>query len=597
MKETADLAMDRKPAVALAGTAMAELRKTRAAIVRQSAIVWGEHCTECAFPACYSACSFYTPRADGHCRRFAAGIEDVVSNELSLTRIAFRRWGKLEGKGPVALKTPQARTALHTLDSAAARAMAPLPRGAQDGLRWRWNIAKQNLARRGEAPGEQSVFIVEAVAEAGEAFTLTIVPAEKTTAGLFQAPLAIKPGYNRFVLPVREIAARIDLAQPYLIQIEPVAGAGTAPIVFGVVDFCVLSAQLAQISGLSASGARPKIKCVVWDLDNTVWRGTLVEDGVEGVTLRGDAVALIHALDARGVINSIASKNDAALAFSALEKFGLRDLFVFPQISWGPKSEAIRRIAAAMDVGLDTFAFIDDQPFERGEVSELVPEVEVFADGEIESLLALPRFDVPATAESRARRAMYQTEEQRQSALAASEMDYTAFLRSCAIRLEITQLAPANLTRIYELAQRTNQLNFSGTRYTREQLEALNPEDTFVLRCVDRFGDYGIIGFCVLEEARVASFFMSCRAQRKRVEEAFFGFLAERLAARGQHELRVDFRRTAKNGASVAMLEGLGFTYAAADEGSGVFVRPLATPFADRDVVAASFQPRVAEVA
>lgn len=597
MKETADLATGPRPALTLAPSVLSELRRTRAAIVTQSAVVWGEHCSECAFPACYSACNFYTPRSDGHCRRFAAGIEDVNAEDLALTRIAFRRWGKLEGKGPAALHARRRRTLFEAVDGVATQVLARLSRRAQEGLRWRWNEAKHRQAARGDDIGTDAMFVVEAVAEAAEAFTLSILPAEKSAEGLYQKPLAIKEGYNRFVFPAREIAARIDLQAPYLLQIEPVSGAGTRPILFGTIDFCTLSAPLPSVTGVKDGAARPKIKCVVWDLDNTVWRGTLVEDGIEGVTLRDDAAALIRDLDERGIINSIASKNDAALAHAALEKFGLRDLFVFPQISWGPKSQAIRQIAAAMDVGLDTFAFIDDQPFERGEVAELTPEVEVFADSEIETLLAKPRFDVPATAEGRNRRAMYQTEERRQSAYSVSEMDYGSFLRSCGIRLEIAQLAPENITRIYELSQRTNQLNFSGVRYTREQLQALDPADTFVLRCIDKFGDYGVIGFCVLEEARLASFFMSCRVQRKRVEEAFFAFLADVLAKRGQSEFRVDFRRTAKNGASIAMLEGLGFAFAAKDESSGVFTRDLKSPFAEADVVDVSFTARVAEVA
>jgi FkbH-like protein len=306
-------------------------------------------------------------------------------------------------------------------------------------------------------------------------------------------------------------------------------------------------------------------------------------------------VALVREFDRRGIINSIASKNDADLAFQALERFGLRDLFVFPKISWGPKSEAIREIIAEMDVGADTFAFIDDQPFERGEVAELVPAVTVFSDQEMATLADHPRFDVPVTPESARRREMYQTEERRSAARQESALDYVSFLRSCGVTLTVSRLNKRNLLRMYELSQRTNQLNFSGLRYAQAELEALmaaRPRDAFVLSCSDRFGEYGAIGFCVLAAGRpaVESFFMSCRVQRKRVENAFFQLLAGELAARGAGRLEVRYRPTAKNGASVQMLQELGFVLEPAgpdmgDGGEGLFVRPLDEAFADSDVV------------
>jgi FkbH-like protein len=145
--------------------------------------------------------------------------------------------------------------------------------------------------------------------------------------------------------------------------------------------------------------------------------------------------------------------------------------------------------------------------------------------------------------------------------------------------------------RMYELGQRTNQLNFSGLRYAQAELEALmaeRPEDAFVLSCADRFGDYGQIGFCVLTKGRpqVESFFMSCRVQRKRVENAFFRRLAAELESRGAHRVEVRFRPTAKNGASAGMLGDLGFAFEPSGlDGEGLYVRPLDAPFEDADVV------------
>ena len=598
MKETAD----RNAAVvrlALPAEALAAFAETRAALAARSVLVWGEHCTECAFPACYSACSFYTPREDHHCRRFEHGIErarDPAGPDLALTRVEFRRWGKLESQGAVALAPVTAAARRERRDEALDGLLAgPVPAAIVDKLRWRLNAAKRSRSAHGEAVGPDDAFVLEAFHEGAETwpFTVSIMTAQKEASGLFQAAAPLAPGYSRLVIPASRIAALVDLKGSLTVQVEPVRE-GAPPIVFGLVDFARLSRPLPSLPAAKPAAKTkgpPKFKCVVWDLDNTLWRGVLVEDGIEGLTLNDEAVALVREFDRRGIINSIASKNDADLALRALERFGLRDLFVFPKIGWGPKSEAIREIIAEMDVGADTFAFIDDQPFERGEVAELLPEVAVFADGEMTGLLDHPRFDVPVTAESGRRRRMYQTEEKRIAERDGSALDYVSFLRTCEIALTVSRLSSRNLMRMYELGQRTNQLNFSGLRYAQAELETLmaeRPQDAFVLSCADRFGDYGAIGFCVLAKSRpqVESFFMSCRVQRKRVENAFFQRLAAELNARGAERMEVRYKPTAKNGAAARMLADLGFVFEpSGPDGEGLYVRPLDAPFADHDVV------------
>lgn len=599
MRQTADGIATAK--IALPDEAARAFAETRAAVSARSVIAWGEHCTECAFPACYSTCSYYTPRLDHHCRRFENGIERAIvpdHRSLSLTRIVFRRWGKLEGQGRMALKGARAAAALEVADTAADRVLSQaLPAPARDKLAWRLNEFKVQLVSRGDALQPSDMFVLEAW-HAGSSrwpFTLTIMTSAKQAGGLFQTAAPLAPGYNRLLIPVADIAKLVDLAKPVTIQIEPVEE-GAPPIVFGMIDFCRLSRALAAAPAKPVAANRakelPKLKCVVWDLDNTLWHGTLVEDGVDGVTLSQAAADAVRELDRRGIINSIASKNDPELTFAALEKFGLKQYFVFPKVSWGPKSEAIKSIIAEMDVSADTFAFVDDQPFERGEIQELIPEIQVFSHTEIAGLVAHPRCDVPITAESGKRREMYQSEERRTVARGASPLDYTDFLRSCHIKLEVARIQPHNLLRMYELSQRTNQLNFSGRRYTQAELETLmteQPERAFVLTCTDKFGEYGAIGFCVLMTTRPAieSFFMSCRVQRKRVENAFFEYLRQRLLELGAERFEVAYRPTKKNKASAQMLEELGFSHAPGESaGEEWFVRPIDRPFAESDVVA-----------
>jgi HAD superfamily phosphatase (TIGR01681 family) len=361
--------------------------ETRRAVTARSVIAWGEHCTECAFPACYNTCSYYTPRLDHHCRRFENGIEratDPNFGSLQLTRIAFRRWGKLEGQGRIALKRNRAADALERAAAATDGLVAHgLPAAIRDKLGWRLNALKLDVGGRGEALQPTDMFVMEAWHAGSRSwpFTIAIMTSVKEASGLFQSAASLAPGYNRVLIPIAEVAKLVDLTQPLTIQIEPVEE-GAPPIVFGIIDFCRLSSVAPLLEKPTASKKPkevPKLKCVVWDLDNTLWQGTLVEDGVGGVILSETAADAIRELDRRGIINSIASKNDPELAYAALEKFGLWQYFVFPKISWGPKSAAIKSIIMEMDVGADTFAFVDDQPFERGEIQELIPEIAVFS--------------------------------------------------------------------------------------------------------------------------------------------------------------------------------------------------------------------------
>src|ERR1700745_2812167 len=118
---------------------------------------------------------------------------------------------------------------------------------------------------------------------------------------------------------------------------------------------------------------RDTVKCVVWDLDNTLWDGVLLED--DEVFLRGEVVEIIKTLDSRGILHSIASKNDHAKAMEKLRQFGLQEFFLYPQINWNSKVSSITKISTAINIGLDSMALIDDQPFERDEINFSLPQV------------------------------------------------------------------------------------------------------------------------------------------------------------------------------------------------------------------------------
>lgn len=584
--------------------ACAGFHETRQAIIRRSAIVWGEHCSECAFPACYSSCEFYTPRSDMHCRRFAYGIEAVqvknAADIAGLTRIQFRRWGKLEGSGVPVMRTVERTSRMESAARKFDRTLAalPLPRRIGNSLAYRLNTCRKSAAVAASTllPA-QAVFVVEGWLEHATPITMTIamMPWDKSADGLFQKQFTFRQGYNREVIPVATIRQSMSLDQPFALQVEVVGEVPDQPVIFGLIDFAELSAPLANISGRQMAMDKPTksktAKCVVWDLDDTVWEGTLVEDGIEGVRLKPQVAEAMQMLDARGILNSVASKNDEELAMAALKHFGLSEYVLFPQINWGPKSDSVRRIAELIDIGLDTFVFVDDQPFERGEVGAAHASVTLMTPEDVSGFGAHPLFDVPVTEESKKRRFMYRDEEKRQQAATSAGTDYLGFLRQCAITLDVMPVTKDSAERVYELTQRTNQLNVTGARFIREQVQAFvdgsAAHQGYVLRCRDIFGDYGIIGFCVLNRAQqsIEAFFMSCRVQRKRVEHAFFAWLAADLQRAGIGHLAIQYRQTAKNIAAVKMFAELGFMLEESAAGEGQFTRSLAEAWQDADIV------------
>ena len=210
----------------------------------------------------------------------------------------------------------------------------------------------------------------------------------------------------------------------------------------------------------------------------------------------------------------------------------------------------------------------------------------------LDQLLVNPRANVPITAESRGRRVMYQQEQQRLVALDSSNDNYSQFLRACNICLKIDPLQTTNLDRVYELTERTNQLNYSARRFSKQQLiDIMTGQDgrqALVLSASDKFGSYGIIGFAIVSQKTfmVDDFFMSCRVQRKKVDHAFFNWLLDIGRQQKQDKLSIIYRKTSRNGASLTVLQDeMLFTSQEQEDGSLVFCMPCAAHVVDADLV------------
>jgi len=295
-----------------------------------------------------------------------------------------------------------------------------------------------------------------------------------------------------------------------------------------------------------------KIKCIVWDLDNTLWDGTLTED--DQVTLFPGVLDIIKALDERGILQSIASKNDYSVAMDQLKKFGIEDYFIFPQISWNSKGDAISRIVDKLNIGIDTMAFIDDRQVEREEVAFMLPEVLIIDALDRDKLLAMdeltPRF---ITEDSKARRQMYLNDIKRNDEEEAFTGSNQEFLESLEMELTISPVKIEDLKRVEELTIRTNQLNSTGYTYDYETLLSFIDSENHIFLTVhlkDRLGDYGKVGICLLEKEgsalRIKLLLMSCRVMSKGIGSAMLTHVI-RLASEHKKDLQAEFLETDRN--------------------------------------------------
>ena len=312
------------------------------------------------------------------------------------------------------------------------------------------------------------------------------------------------------------------------------------------------------------------IKCVVWDLDGTLWRGVLAEG--DAVALRQEPLRVIRELDGRGILHSVASKNDADTAMAVLQAHGLADLFLHPQINWGPKSASVAAIARALNIGTDTLALVDDQAFERQEVRFAHPEVLCLDAERCGELRGSPR--ARGSAELASRRLLYLADMQRQKEEQRFEGTSEEFLATLEMALTIHRATEDDLARADELTRRTSQLNTTGYTYSPRQLkDLLRSEDHLVLmaRLRDRLGDMGKIGLAVVEtDSREAwtlkLLLISCRVMSRGVGNVLLSRIMG-AAARHGVALRAELIPTGRNRMMYATYKFAGFAEVSRKEG------------------------------
>lgn len=327
-------------------------------------------------------------------------------------------------------------------------------------------------------------------------------------------------------------------------------------------------------------------KCLVLDLDNTLWGGILGEDGINGIQIGNDYPGNAYLafqrylleLSKAGVILTVCSKNNEADVLALWHEHPanvLRDEhFAARRINWQDKATNIRELARELNIGLDSMVFVDDNPTERELVKQMLPEVSVpdfpsqpYQLPRLAQQLVRDYFTVyTLTDEDRTKTEQYRSNAQR-AAQQARFTDLNDYLRSLEIRLTLAPANPMTIERVAQMTQKTNQFNLTTKRYTDADIQQFIQSGARVvtLSVADKFGDNGITGLIIVtfSEHKVAvidTLLMSCRILGKGIETAFVDRVLRNLFAEGIERVEACYLPTAKNSQVADFYPQMGFT-------------------------------------
>lgn len=513
-------------------------------------LIWTEHCMECAAPKCYSTCPKFKRRYDGNCVRIAKGITPVIVDKQLCVKTEFRTWAKLESQLKVSSLSGKqyAQTYIfitwigYFFDRLARWCpISKISKFIYDG----WFSYRQkyiNYLIRKKKKHER--LTIHGTVHNNDRPSTLLIDVKSASKLLYREAVNVPLGETAFNVPIPPYEDKDTL---YFINIHPADAEQHVILTFK---------QLQLIPTDITEGE--KIKCVIWDLDNTLWNGVLIED--KQVNPKKEFVDLIKRMDNCGIVNSIVSKNNQEEVEEKLREFGIADYFVFKKINWEPKSVNISKTIRQMNINPNTMVFVDDNPFERNEVSLSHPSMTCIDPTEMIEFSKCKRFNVVVTEDSKNRRHTYQMLESMKNEEEAWDGDIDDFLMNCHIKVQLSKPTNESIMRCYELLQRTNQLNSSGRRLSLEEVQQIvvsSKYDTYVLNSSDKFGDYGIVGFMIVEKqdggAHITDFVISCRVANKKIEPSVVNYLAGKYGGK----LFFHYKKTSLNGPMFKTIENL----------------------------------------
>ena len=363
-----------------------------------------------------------------------------------------------------------------------------------------------------------------------------------------------------------------------------------AHIPFSDAHFAALALALARrVHALRV----PVAKVLVLDCDNTLWRGVVGEEGIDGIALSQPFLALQDfavAQQRKGILICLASKNSEADVLDVLQQrkdmhLHLSDV-VAHRINWLPKAANLRSLADELNLGLDAFVFLDDNPMECAQMRAELPQVVTLQvppeESMVDWLAHIWNFDKPAvTAEDAQRTQMYRENAARRS-LESSVGDIGEFMAALNLQVDIQKPADDEWPRLSQLTQRTNQFNFTTRRRSEQELKTLVSEGAEVLRVrvSDRFGDYGLVGVLIAQSTQQAwevdSFLLSCRVLGRGVEHAMLRRLGEDARERGLDLVRLQVISSARNEPARAFVESVAAVHGEQSADGSIYRLPVA---------------------
>jgi FkbH-like protein len=497
----------------------------------------------------------------------------------------------------------EADLVLCVLDSAVIADELPVPWTAAD--------AERVLAEKTDLIAKLAQ---EFSARSGATLVLNTIPLERRLTGQlvdYASRTALGVAWREANIRLLRIAQ--DLPNVVVVDLDPLIAEGVqvADPRLSLYTKTHLSAELLaafarEIGHLARARAGRVKKVLALDLDNTLWGGVLGDDGPEGIEVagghRGEAFQhfqrVVKQIGSQGVLLVAASKNEAgpvARVLAEHPEMTVREAdFVRVAANWEPKDANLRETAEALNLGVDSFVFVDDSPYECGLVRASLPDVAVVQVGEDAALHAVRVlrdgwFDTRSlTAEDRVRPAQYRTEAARADfAKGFSSLD--DYLGELDVRVRLEAAAEADLNRVSQMTLRTNQFNLTTRRLQLPDVRTLLDDErnrVLTIRSADRFGDNGVVGAIFLRRENgalsIENFLLSCRVFSRGIEQACLAAVLRDARAHGDEAVLGAFRPTAKNGVVREFYPRHGFTAAAADpeapDGTVVYRHDLREP-------------------
>ncbi len=390
-------------------------------------------------------------------------------------------------------------------------------------------------------------------------------------------------GANIYILPVKDVIADLGRSSFYSSKMWYV---GSMP--YSMKGLSALNDLILRYIRVTKGMHK---KCIAVDLDNTLWGGVIGEDGVEGIQLSNhkegqryyDTQKLLKKMKDQGVMLAILSKNnveDVEPVYKHPDMVLHHDDFVAEVINWNPKSENIRQLAKDLNIGLDSFVFLDDNPAEREQMKAECPDVYVIDFPKDSSLLpetvekAYNKcfFSLEVTGEDAKKTAMYRAETQQKNEM-SSATSVEDFLKKLEMVMDIHFMKAEEEKRVTQLTNKTNQFNVTTKRYSEEEIHSLaysDDSDIITVHMSDKYGDQGLVAVLILkytgDEAEIDTFLMSCRVMGRNAEIEIISKVKELLNKKGVSVVFATYLKTAKNAPVVELFEKLGFELLSASE-------------------------------